>query len=81
MNVVVRRPEGVVSLIVDEIGDVVDVDESAFEPPPATMPASARDLVLGAYKLSDGLLIFLDTALATQTDRAPAAALTAFGDH
>ena len=35
MNVVVRRADGgPVSLLVDEIGDVIDVDDGAFEPPP-----------------------------------------------
>jgi purine-binding chemotaxis protein CheW len=67
MNVVVRRPEGVICLLVDEVGDVVDVDEANFEEPPSTMPASAQYLVLGAYKLDQQLLVFLDTGLATQT--------------
>lgn len=71
MNVVVRRPEGVISLVVDEVGDVVDVEESTFEAPPATMAASARKLVRGAYKLNKQLLVFLDTALATQTGHSP----------
>src|SRR5215475_5084964 len=34
MNVVVRTQEGAVSLVVDEIGDVLSVDEATFEPPP-----------------------------------------------
>src|ERR1700690_3732725 len=32
MNVVVRSEDGSVSLLVDEIGDVVEVDEDTFEP-------------------------------------------------
>jgi len=31
MNVVVRSDDGAVSLLVDEIGDVVEVDDSTFE--------------------------------------------------
>src|ERR1700757_2458365 len=34
MNVVVRTDEGAVSLLVDEIGDVLEVPEDGFEPPP-----------------------------------------------
>jgi purine-binding chemotaxis protein CheW len=34
MNVIVRTVAGAVSLLVDKIGDVVEVDESSFEPPP-----------------------------------------------
>ena len=65
MNVVVRGDEGVVSLLVDEIGDVVDVDESWFEQPPATMSAGARELIRGVYKLKQQLLLLLDTEKAT----------------
>ena len=34
MNVVIRREDGPISLLVDEIGDVVEVDEELFEPAP-----------------------------------------------
>lgn len=71
MNVVVRTPEGELSLLVDEIGDVVEVDEGAFETPPETLQGAARELLLGAYKLEDRLLLILDTDKAV---RAPAAA-------
>lgn len=60
MNVVVRSEDGAVSLLVDDIGDVVEVEESCFERPPETMPARARELVRGVYKLSDRLLLLLD---------------------
>ena len=42
MNVVVRSEDGAVSLLVDEIGDVVEVDETSFEPPPETLRSSVR---------------------------------------
>jgi purine-binding chemotaxis protein CheW len=37
MNVVIRRDDGPISLLVDEIGDVVEVDEDSFEGPPDTL--------------------------------------------
>src|ERR1700739_3033391 len=40
MNVVVRSEDGAVSLLVDEIGDVVEVNEDSFEPPPETLRGS-----------------------------------------
>ena len=40
MNVVVRTDDGAVSLLVDEIGDVVEVTDDAFEPPPETLAGS-----------------------------------------
>lgn len=59
MNVVVRTAEGAVSLLVDEIGDVVEVDESSFEPPPDTLSEMARQMTSGVYKLKDRLLLVL----------------------
>jgi len=61
MNVVVRDGESAVSLLVDRIGDVAEVDDALFEPPPATVCASVRGLIRGAYKLPDRLLLVLDT--------------------
>jgi len=61
MNVVVRTGEGAVSLLVDEINDVVEVDQKAFEPPPDTLDVAGRELIHGVYKLKDKLLLVLDT--------------------
>jgi purine-binding chemotaxis protein CheW len=60
MNVVVRAGDGMVSLLVDRIGDVVEVSEEAFEEPPDTLTGIARELIRGAYKLDDALLLSLD---------------------
>ena len=68
MNVVVRTDDGVVSLLVDEIGDVVEVDQETFEPPPETLRGVARELVLGVYKLKDRLLLLLDTERVVNLD-------------
>ena len=61
MNVVVRGDDGAMSLLVDEIGDVVEAQEESFERPPETLKGIARDLIGGAYKLKDRLLLTLDT--------------------
>jgi purine-binding chemotaxis protein CheW len=62
MNAVVRSEEGTaVSLLVDEIGDVLEVDSESFEPPPDNVEVSARELLEGVYKLKDRLLLILDT--------------------
>ena len=61
MNVVVRTPDGVVSLLVDEIGDVVEIEDDSYEQPPATLNGVARELVTGVYKLKERLLLVLDT--------------------
>ena len=62
VNVVVQTDDGAVSLLVDEIGDVLELPETDFERPPDTLTGAARDLILGAYKLSDRLLLILNTA-------------------
>ena|SRR5579871_5488734 len=64
MNVVVRTDDGAVSFLVDEIGDVLEVDQDSFERPPETLRGQARDLVLGVYKLKERLMLVLDTELA-----------------
>ena len=68
MNVVVRCGDLVHSLLVDEVGDVLTVDDGAFEPPPETLEAGARELILGAYKLSDRLLLELDVLRSTSME-------------
>jgi purine-binding chemotaxis protein CheW len=60
-NVVVRTEDGAVSLLVDEIGDVVEIEEGIYERPPETLRGVARDLVTGVYKLKERLLLILDT--------------------
>jgi purine-binding chemotaxis protein CheW len=60
MNMVVRTEEGAVSLLVDEIGDVLDVEETTYEQPPENLDPAARELIRGVYKLKDRLLLVLD---------------------
>jgi len=61
MNVVVRTADGAVSLLVDEIGDVVEVEEKNFEKTPDTLRSTSRELIRGVYKLKNELLLVLDT--------------------
>ena len=60
MNVVLRGDTGSVSLLVDEIQSVEDVEDSQFEPIPDTVTGAAREFLSGAYKMPDGLLLTLD---------------------
>jgi len=61
VHLILQTDDGCISLLVDRAGDVVDVDECEFEPPPETMRGRARELIRGAYKLNGGLLLALDT--------------------
>jgi purine-binding chemotaxis protein CheW len=74
MNVVVRTDDGAVSLLVDEIGDVVEVAEASRERVPETLTAGARDLIAGVCKLKGRLLLVLDTERAI-AEPAPASRL------
>lgn len=60
MMVVVQVHGEPVSLLVDQVGDVVEVDPESFEAPPSTLAPELREFVTGAYKLSDRLLLTLD---------------------
>jgi purine-binding chemotaxis protein CheW len=61
MNVVVRSDDGAISLLVDEIGDVVEINDDIFENPPETLRGVARELIKGVYKMKNRLLLVLDT--------------------
>jgi purine-binding chemotaxis protein CheW len=67
MNVVVRAADETVSLLVDEIGDVIEVEETCAEHPPETLRAEMRELLRGVYKLKDRLLLVLDTEKTVNT--------------
>lgn len=60
MNIVLSTSEGAVSLLVDEIGDVMEMDPSCFELPPDNLDSGAREIIRGVYKLKERLLLVLD---------------------
>ncbi len=59
-SVVVRTEHGAVSLLVDEIDDVLELDASSFEHPPQNVDAHVRALLLGVHKLPHQLLLILN---------------------
>lgn len=71
MNVVIRTDDGPVSLLVDEIGDVLEIDDESLERPPETLQNPARDLIQGAYKLRDRLLLTLNSDRAASVSAYP----------
>ncbi len=68
--IVVRSHDGVIALIADRIGDVIEVDSAEYEPPPDTLYGPARDLLPGVYKLSKKLLHTLDVERAVNVSAA-----------
>ena len=61
MNVVLRGEDSPVSFLVDDIGEVIEVDADACEPTPDTLRGRVRELIQGVYPLPDELLLVLDT--------------------
>jgi purine-binding chemotaxis protein CheW len=59
-SVVVRAGDEAVSLLVEEVGDVVEPSPDDYEPVPAAVPARVRDVVTGTFKLAGMLLLVLD---------------------
>lgn len=72
MNVIVRSGEEAISLLVDEIGEVIEVSADAYEKPPETLKGSARALIQGAYKLEKRLMLILDTQQAIEVSQGAA---------
>jgi purine-binding chemotaxis protein CheW len=67
MNIVIQSEGGPVSLLVDEICDVLDVPLEASTPLPENMPALQRDLIEGVYQLESGLLLILNADRVLET--------------
>jgi len=78
-NVVVQGVDAAVSLLVDSVGDVIEVSEDSFEAPPATMLPRYRQVVDAVCKLPHGLLLLLDPERATAPADAVAGGRLGFG--
>ena len=65
MTVVCKVEDVLLSLLVDNIGDVVEVSDAKFEKSPQTIPANIKEFMLGVYKTDHAILsiISLDTIL------------------
>ena len=68
-----RTDDGPVSLVVDEIGDVIEVDAATFERIPDTLHGAARELLAGVHKLEGRLLLIIDPVKTAATEQSLAA--------
>ncbi len=66
MNIVISYSDGAISLLVDEIGDVITVNPDTFEAVPETLESSYKALLEGVFKLDGTLLLLLNLETATQ---------------
>jgi len=61
MNVLVHAPGGTVSLLVDRIEDVLEVDPESIEQAPKTLQQEISEIISGASKQKNRILLLLDT--------------------
>lgn len=66
MNIVIQAEDGLVSLLVDDVGDVTDVPLDTYAPVPENMPADQRALIQCVHDLGRGLMLVLDTTRVLQ---------------
>lgn len=60
VSVVCKIEGNLVSLLVDSIGDVMEIPESQFEPPPAVVPPGVKKFLKGVYKTEGSILSVVD---------------------
>ena len=60
-NIVLNTDDGApVSLLVDEVGDVLEINQDLFEIPPENLVKKARELVKGVFKLNNNIMLQID---------------------
>jgi purine-binding chemotaxis protein CheW len=60
MNVIVHSLGEVVSLLVDDIGDVLDTQGVARQPVPANLPGPVQEIATGVLPLDAAILLLVD---------------------
>jgi purine-binding chemotaxis protein CheW len=64
INVVVVSQDEPVCLVVNEVGEVMDVDASRIEEPPMSLNAEVQAFIDGVYKLEQELMLILNVEAA-----------------
>lgn len=67
VNVIVHTGHELMSLQVDEIGDVLEIESRLFTPPPDTAHPDTKHLFRGAYQLPRRLLLVFDAHRAIES--------------
>lgn len=65
MMVIVQVDGEPIGLLVDDVGDVIDLQGRQLEARPDTLPASLREVIHGVYQMESSLLLVLDIDRAT----------------
>jgi purine-binding chemotaxis protein CheW len=60
MTVICKVDGALLSLLVDSIGDVIEIPETQFEPVPDTLKGPIRKFTSGVYKTKDVIISIVD---------------------
>ena len=60
MNLVVRHDEDVISLLIDDVGDVLELNRDEMRNVPPTLTTIKAEYLRGVYPLNDRLLLVLN---------------------
>ncbi|HYM31060.1 MAG TPA: chemotaxis protein CheW [Candidatus Cybelea sp.] len=74
MSVVVEHKGEAYSLLIDSVGEVLSLEDAAFECNPATLDPRWRDVSVGIYRLEGRLLVVLEVERLLDFSRAAEAA-------
>ena len=61
LSIFFQEHDHLFALLVDRVGDFTEVTPDTFEETPSNLDANARELIVCVHKLSDKLLLVLDT--------------------
>lgn len=59
-NIIIQARDEIASLLVEDIGDMLEFTLDRFESSPATLEGKMRQFLQGAYPLKQGFLMILD---------------------
>lgn len=73
MSIVVERGGELYSLLIDQVGEVLNLPANRFEQNPASLDDRWREISAGVYRLDDRLLVVMDVDRLLEFDKEVAA--------
>ena len=73
MSIVVEQGGELYSLLIDQVGEVLNLPADRFERNPASLDGQWRDISAGVYRLDDRLLVVMDVDRLLEFDKGVAA--------
>jgi purine-binding chemotaxis protein CheW len=60
VSIILHCTGDLIAILVDDVGEILSLDQSTFEPPPSNFSLASKELVRGVHKLSERLLLIID---------------------